>query len=114
MKRPGARCKGVHVKLDRDVHKRFKMKLLEHGVSMQEAFEAFARMVADGNLSANRLIDTHMRVKLRKELTEMGMTPLPHRRTPRCVSELSDVGIYNLINEGDDDAGRDDDEHADA
>jgi len=97
------RCKGVHVKLDRLTHARFKMKLIEHGLTMQEAFESFARFIGDGNSSANNLLEKHIRTKLKEELAEVGITPLRKRKTPRYVSELSDAAIYDLIDRGDDD-----------
>ena len=107
MKRPGARCKGVHVKLDRDVHKRFKMKLLEHGVSMQEAFEAFAKAVAAEKASAIAIVDRAVRDRAKAALAEFGLRPLKGMRPGTAVRELDADTLYGLINEEGDNVDED-------
>jgi hypothetical protein len=99
MSTPETRSKGVHVKLDKETHLAFKIKLLHHSVSMQEAFEEFARQVGMGSVSANNIIVRMIRHKIKLELASVGLKP--SRRKPRYVSELSDDGLYDLINEGD-------------
>ncbi len=92
------RCKGVHVKLDKETHASFKTKLIEHGVSMQDAFEEFARQVGAGSPSANNLITRMVREKIRIELAEVGLTS-NRKRPSRRLGELDDEKLYDLINE---------------
>jgi hypothetical protein len=98
MAAPDIRCKGVHVKLDKETHANFKTRLIKHGVSMQEAFEEFARAVGADNLSANRLLEKMVRTKIKDELATVGLKA-PSRRKPRYLSELDDEKLYDLINE---------------
>lgn len=95
------RSKGVHIKMDRETHMNFRIKLVELGLTMQEAFEEFAKMVGDGNLSANNLLQRFKREQVRAELATVGLQPLKNRnRKPRRLSELDAEGLYDLINEG--------------
>lgn len=93
------KSKGVHVKLDRDTHTAFKTRLVQHGVTMQDAFEEFARQVGLGNLSANRLIVKLIRDRVRAELAEVGLKPMGQVRKPKYLGELDNDGLYDLINE---------------
>jgi hypothetical protein len=95
------RCKGVHVKLDKKTHMNFKMRLVQHGLSMQEAFAEFARQVGNENLSANRLLEKLLRERVKEVLKDAGVKP-SRRRKPRYVTELDDDGLYDLINEVED------------
>lgn len=99
------KCKGVHVKLDKDTHMNFRTKLIVHGISMQEAFEEFARMVGEGNLSANNLIEKMIRLRIKAELATVGLPGQPRKRRPRHISELDDEGLYDLISESEDPDG---------
>ena len=93
------RSKGVHVKLDKETHTDFKVKLIQHGVTMQDAFEEFARQVAMGNLSANRLIERFIRERAKAELASVGLKPMG-RTKQRFLRELDQEKLYDLINEG--------------
>lgn len=95
------RDKGVHVKLDRQTHTSFKAKLVEHGLSMQEAFEEFARLVGSGNLTANNILERLIRNQVKAELATVGLKP--SKRKPRRISELDAEGLYDLISEGEKD-----------
>lgn len=96
------RTKGIHVKLDRQTHANFKACLVHHGLSMQEVFEEFARLVGSGNLSANRMIDGLIRRQLKKELAEAGIEPLKRDRRNR-MRELDPESLYALIDVKNDD-----------
>jgi len=96
------RCKGIHIKLNRETHSLFKTMLIQHGLSMQEAFEEFARLVGSGNLTANALLSRYIRNKAKIELAEVGITISPRRKKMRITSELNDENLYGLISEGDD------------
>jgi hypothetical protein len=92
------RTKGVHVKLDKSTHAAFKAKLVEYGLSMQEAFEEFARLVGSGNFSANNILERLIRRQIKAELATVGLKPMKQRL--RHVSELDANRLYDLINEG--------------
>jgi len=88
----------VHVKLMKPVHTRFKSTLVEMDASMQEAFEWFAKCVAEGNKSAVRLVEQMKRERARAALAGTGLRPgLRTRR--RGLNELDSDTLYDLIND---------------
>lgn len=92
----------VHVKLDKLTHTRFKSTLVEMDASMQEAFEWFAKCVAEGNRSAVRLVEQMKRERARAVLEGTGLKPgLRGRR--RALNELDHDTLYDLINEEEND-----------
>lgn len=95
------KVKGVHVKLDRETHANFKAQLVHRGLTMQEAFEEFARLVGSGSISANNLLDRLIRMQVKEELESVGLTYKPNRK-PRRLSELDPESLYDLINEDED------------
>lgn len=96
------RCKGVHVKLDKQTHANFKTKLIQHELSMQDAFEEFARLVGSDNVSATRMLERLVRERVKQELVEAGVTP---SKRSRRVNELDHETLYDLINEEQSDEG---------
>ena len=93
------RSKNIHVKLDKKTHTRFKTGLIVLGVSMQEAFEEFAKRVADGDKSAVNIVERMVRTRVKQELAEVGLKPGLGRRR-RVLDELDQDVLYDLINEG--------------
>lgn len=94
------KCKGIHIKLDREAHARFKIRLVTHGVAMQEAIEEFVRLVGNGDLRANGIIDRLVSDKVKAELEAVGLkSNRKHRRGQ--LNELDNDALYGLINEGD-------------
>lgn len=98
--------KGVHVKLDKEVHAEFRKKLLDHGVSMQAIFNEFARLVAAGDRNAMRIVESHIRRRLRDEIEK-------HKPGETNIDELDHDALYDLISEGDQDEETDEDEDED-
>ncbi len=96
------RSKNVHVKLDRLTHTQFKSGLVTHGVSMQEAFEEFAKRFARGDRSAVRLVERMVRERVKSELAGVGLKPGLGRRR-RILNELDHETLYDLINEDEQD-----------
>lgn len=96
VKSDSIRTKGVHVKLDRETHANFKARLAQRGLSMQEAFEEFARLIGSGSPSANNLLDRLLREQLKDELATVGLNPM---RKSKRLSELDPERLYDLINE---------------
>lgn len=103
------KTKNVHVKLGKETHIAFKTRLMQHDVSMQEAFEAFARAVAADESQAINIIKRLVRNHIKAELASVGIRPTPpHKRKPQPLDELDVDTMYDLINEGE--PGDDDDE----
>lgn len=98
MKSESIKNKGVHVKLDKETHANFKSQLAQHGLSMQEAFEEFARLIGSGSASANNLLIRLLRREVKEELATVGLKP-SSQRTTRRISELDPERLYDLINE---------------
>ncbi len=96
------RCKGVHVKLDRETHTNFKTKLVGHSVTMQEAFEEFARQLGAGNATANKIVERMIRRRAREEIQAAGQDPFQNKK-PRYLGELDQDRLYDLISETVDD-----------
>lgn len=96
--------RGVHIKLTAETHKYFRMRLLEQGVTMQDAFEEFARLVGGGNASMNWVIDRLVQQQLQKELNSMGLDRAVKKKRRGYQStrlrELDDNVLYDMINEG--------------
>lgn len=101
------RSTNVHVKLDKLTHTRFKSTLVEMDASMQEAFQWFAKCLAEGNRSAVRLVEQMKRERARAILAGTGLKPgLRGRR--RALNELDQETLYDLINNpGDEDDDED-------
>ena len=95
------RCKGVHVKLDKETHSNFKIELVKHGVTMQDAFEEFARLLGQENVSAVRMIEKLVRDRIKEELATVGLKP-SGRRAVKHVNELDSESLYDLINDEND------------
>jgi antitoxin component of RelBE/YafQ-DinJ toxin-antitoxin module len=87
--------KCVHVKLEKETHAAFRARLFRHGISMQEAFDEFAKQVAEGNRSANIIVESLINRKL-KEAIEGRVTKT--RKRKESLGELDSESIYNLIN----------------
>ena len=67
---------------------------------MQETFRFFARLVADGNKSAIRMVEQMKRQRIKDVLAGTGLKPGlggPRRK----LGELSPDEMYDLINEED-------------
>lgn len=98
--------KGVHIKLDKEVHAAFRKKLLDHGVSMQETFNEFARLVAAGDRKGLKIVELYVKRRLREEI---------EKHTPRetNIDELDHDALYDLINEGEPDEGEGKDKNED-
>lgn len=100
LKSDAIRTKGVHVKLDRATHANFKSQLAQQGLTMQEAFEEFARLVGTGNATAHNILDRLIRAQVKEELATVGLKSTAKKRQRR-LSELDPERLYDLINEGD-------------
>lgn len=96
------RCKGVHVKLDRSTHAGFKTRLLHHDLTMQGAFEEFAKQVAEGVPSAIRILERMASNKIKADLAEVGLTRKGSKRRSGPLDVLDHESLYDLINDGGD------------
>lgn len=100
--------KCINIKLDKEVHCGFRSRLLERGITMQDAMDEFARLVADDDPRAMGIVD---RFAKRKAQDELAAITVGHDHS-RKLSELDAEALYNLINDGEaedgDDKGRGD------
>ena len=90
-------CKGVHVKLRKDVHANFRQKLFEHGISMQKVFNEFARLVAAGDDRALKIVRALIKRELQEKLVELS----DKKQKEESLGELDQEALYDLIG-GDD------------
>lgn len=95
--------KGIHVKLERDVHNTLRIKLFQHNLSMQEIFDEFARLYAADDPRASKIVDDLILRKVRAFIENSpAYSPIKNRRTSRVsktISELDHDMLYNMINE---------------
>ena len=84
--------KCVHLKLDKEVHSALRAKLFEHGVSMQDTFDEFARHLVEGKKSATIILESLIRKKLREEIDGK----LRKKRNEK-FGELDSEALYSLI-----------------
>ena len=84
--------KGVHIKLDKDVHAAFRKQLFDHGVSMQAIFNEFARLIGSGNRTALQLLNAFIKRRLQDEIEK-------HKLPNAKLDELDHEALYNMISE---------------
>lgn len=95
------RPKGVHIALQASTHKSFKLRLVEHDISMQEAFEQFAKSIANGDQWAVRFLEKLNIMRVKNELASVGLSRKFNMRTRLThPSELDTEALYSLIDEG--------------
>lgn len=102
--------KCVHVKMNKETHSALRAKLFEHGLSMQEALDEFACLVAQGDGSATKIIEKLIARKLKD-----AMRTAEERRKMKDTSfgELDSETLYSMISDGEPlTDGCDDDEAA--
>jgi hypothetical protein len=101
--------KCVHVKLSKETHSAFRAKLFEYGLSMQEAFDEFACLVAQSDSPATRIIEKLNTRKLKEALRS---AEEKKRMKESSFGELDSDTLYSMISEGEAPASADDDEAA--
>ncbi len=96
----------MHVKMSRDVHVAFRSIMLSYGVSMQEALEEFAVLVAEGDKTADSIIKRVVDKKLRSELKRLderlgrmfvNKKQKKWNEAEQKSCELDTDALYNLI-----------------
>lgn len=103
--------KCVHVKLEKETHAALRSKLFHHGISMQEAFDEFARQVVAGRANGLNIIAAINKRHLLEALNCKPKIALRSRRhgDDRGFNELESESLYNLLSEQDDTSERGDD-----
>jgi len=84
--------KGIHVKLDKDVHAGLRSRLFYHNLSMQEVFNYFAKLIVSDDPRAIRLVEALVSQRLKEQLGE-----LTKKRRSRQLNELDSDAVYNMI-----------------
>lgn len=89
--------KCIHIKLDKDVHVVMRTKLFERGLSMQELFNEFARLLAIDDSRAIKIVEQFEERKL-NELLDRAPAPTHRKKTSeKRIDELDHDVLYNLI-----------------
>jgi hypothetical protein len=86
--------KCVHVKLEKDVHAAFRARLFKHGISMQEVFDEFAKLVCSDDSKATKIVEALIMRKIREVIDG---APKKKRRNERKINELDHDALYDLI-----------------
>lgn len=84
--------KGIHVKLDKQVHAALRAKLFQYNLSMQEVFDNFARLIAEDNRRAQVILDLLVQKKLKASIEGK------QKQKETGLSEMDAETLYNLIN----------------
>ena len=85
--------KGIHVKLDKQVHAALRAKLFKYNLSMQEVFDDFARLIAEDNKRAQTILELLVQKKLKAALEGK-----QNQKSEPTLSDLDAEALYNLIN----------------
>jgi hypothetical protein len=86
--------KACHIELDTQTHMYFRRELFTVGLTMQEAFEAFARLVASGDHKTKEMLKSFVTKKLRKEIDKVTASAV---KRPTPFNELDADQLYDLI-----------------
>lgn len=89
--------KCIHVQLDVDTHTFFRRELFTVGLTMQEALEAFSRLVASGDHTALKLMQGFVNSKLHDQIKTMKESI--RKKEIQSFGELDSDKLYNLIND---------------
>lgn len=88
--------KCIHIKLTKDVYMNLRIKLFQRGLSIQEIFDEFAKLVADGSPRALGIVDNLVQRNIQEIIDGR---PTKHRKkVPDALSELDSDELYKLIN----------------
>ena len=83
----------MHVKLEKETHAAFRTRLFTHNLSMQEVFDAFAKLVVGGDSRATRIIEDIVVKKVEAQVNGK----IKRRRKKNHVSENDRDVLYNMI-----------------
>lgn len=89
--------KDIHIKLDKGIHAELRTRMFHCGLTMQDAFEEFARLIGIGDASAMKMLEQ----LARRKVAEMSASPLKQRprRKQQRVGEHDHDALYDLITE---------------
>lgn len=85
--------KGIHVKLDKQVHAALRAKLFKYNLSMQEVFDDFARLIAEDNKRAQVILELLVQKKLK-----IALEGKSSQKEGTALNEMDAETLYNLIN----------------
>ena len=85
--------KCIHIQLDKGVHAALRAKMFYHDLSMQEVFDAFAKLIVTEDNKAAKIIENIVKQKLQDAIAGK-----PVRRE-KIGSELDHDALYSLIEE---------------
>ncbi len=80
--------KSVHINLTRATHSEYRKTLLDYSLSMQEVFELFARLVAEGDKRATSILQEAYDNKRNKTIA--AFNDVEKRNLYDAISELDE------------------------
>ena len=98
--------KCVHIKLSKEVHTELRAKLFRYGISMQEIFVEFARLIVEDSPKGISIVNAFINRKIRKDIDD------PFMKLKRPTKKFNDVdceSLYRLINDDEDSEQKEDD-----
>jgi hypothetical protein len=87
--------KCVHVKLEKETHAGLRAALFRRGLSMQEIFEEFARLIVNEDGKALRMLDKFAAKKVKLKLQGI------YRKHDKQLGEFDADTLYSLIEAAD-------------
>lgn len=81
--------KSVHINLTRATHSEYRKVLFDHSLSMQETFELFARLTAEGDKRAVSIIQEAYENKRSKTIASFN--EVEKRNLYDAISEMDDT-----------------------
>lgn len=89
--------KCIHIQIDKDVHTAMRTQLFMRGLSMQELFNEFARLISMSDARAIKIVERFEQRKL-NELLGREATPVHRPKAPvKRIDELDHDVLYNMI-----------------
>lgn len=90
----------IHFSIQTDTHIGFRTELFKKQLTIQEALCEFARLVADGDRRANKILDELVIRKIQSQIEGL-------RTQPSTLGELDKDALYNLIHDEKDEDDKD-------
>lgn len=96
--------KGIHIEIDKELHAELRIKLWKYKLSLGEVFEEFTRLVVNDVKPMNKILQSLVDEKLKKELkqleTQQARKLTKDQKTNGEIGKLDKETLYNLISAG--------------
>jgi hypothetical protein len=91
--------KSIHVKLKPDIHAKLRTELFNYNLTMQDIFDGFARLVANNDKRALKILESLSRQKIEQTIIKSENKEKNNKFDEKkyYFSELEEDAMYNLI-----------------